>query len=118
MSITFNIPLGTWHMANYSFVISHAVGLEETSEKPAEPQQYNRKKGEECKPCESKMRIRNSVDIQKFSSYSEKIFQKIMTGLPKVIFGLTLRGTEGNGGERREKNWRREEAIIVPNVFS
>lgn len=49
-------------MANYSFVISHAVGLEETSEKPDEPQQCKRKQGEKCKPCESKMRIRNSVD--------------------------------------------------------
>lgn len=64
MSITFNTPLGMWHMANYSFVISHAAGLEETSEKPAEPQQCNRKRGEECKPRESKMRIQNSIEKQ------------------------------------------------------
>lgn len=57
MSITFNTPLRTWHMANYNFVISHGVVLEETSEKPAEPQQCNRKKGGKCKPCESKVRI-------------------------------------------------------------
>lgn len=62
MSVTFNSPLGMWHMANYSFVISHAAGLEETFEKPAEPQQWNRKRGEECKPCESKMRIQKSIE--------------------------------------------------------
>lgn len=44
MSITFNTPLRTWHMTNYNFAISHGVVLEETSEKPAEPQQCNRKK--------------------------------------------------------------------------
>lgn len=48
MRITFNIPLGTWHMANYSFVMSHAVDLEEASEKPSEPLQSNRKNAEEC----------------------------------------------------------------------
>lgn len=62
MSITFNTPLGMWHMANYSFAISHAAGLEETSEKPAEPQQWYRERGEECKPCESKMRIQKSIE--------------------------------------------------------
>lgn len=89
MSITFNTPSGMWHMANYSFVISHAAGLEETFEKPAEPQQCNRKRGEECKPCESKMRIQKSI---------RKKFQQILMGHLKVLFGLTLRGMgEGSG---------------------
>lgn len=58
-----------WHMANYSFVISHAAGLEETSEEPAEPQQWNRKKGEECKPCESKMRIQKPIEKKNSSKF-------------------------------------------------
>lgn len=83
MSIAFITPLGMWHMANYSFVINHAAGLEETSEKPAEPQQCNRKRGEECKPCESKMRIPKSIEKKKF--------QQIVIRHLRVLFGLTLR---------------------------
>lgn len=91
MSITFNTPLGMWHVANYSFVISHAAGLEETSEKPADPQQCNRKRGEECKPCESKMRIQKAIEKKKF--------QQILIHHLRVLFGITLRGV-------REGSWR------------
>lgn len=96
MSITFNTPLGMWHMANYSFVISHAAGLEETSEKPAKPQQCNRKRGEECKPCESKMRIQNS--IEKWENFPVNL-----TGHLRVLFGLTLRGMRERSGRAVKK---------------
>lgn len=95
MSITFNTPLGMWHMANYSFVISHAAGLEETSEKPAEPLQCNRKRGEECKPCESKVRI------PKFNR--KKKFHQILICHLKVLFGLILRGMREQSGRAVKK---------------
>lgn len=105
MSITFNTPLGMWHMANYSFVISHAAGLEETSEKPAEPLQCNRKRGEECKPCESKVRIpkfnRKKKNPSNFDLPSESF---IWANLERH------ERTEWKGSEE-EKNWRGEEAI-------
>lgn len=105
MSITFNTPLGMWHMANYSFAISHAAGLEETSEKPAEPQQWYRERGEECKPCESKMRIQKSI---------EKKIQQILIGHVRVFIWATLERHERREwkGSEEEKNWGGEEAIF------
>lgn len=105
MSITFNTPSGMWHMANYSFVISHAAGLEETFEKPAEPQQCNRKRGEECKPCESKMRIQKSIGKKipaNFNGPSESF----------IWANLERHGRREWKGSVEETNWIGEEAII------
>lgn len=105
MSITFNTPLGMWHMANYSFVISHAAGLEETFEKPAEPQQCKRKRGEECKPCESKMRIQKSIGKKipaNFDGTSEGF----------IWANLERHERRKRKGNEEKTNWRGEEAII------
>lgn len=103
MSITFNTPLGMWHMANYSFVISHAAGLEETSEKPAEPQQCNTERGEECKPGESKMRIQKSI---------EKNFPANFYWPSESFIWANLERHERREwkGSEEEKTWRGEEA--------
>lgn len=92
-------------MANYSFVISHAAGLEETSEKPAEPQQWNRKRGEECKPCESKTRFQKSIEKKIPTNFDWPSESFIWANLEKH------ERREWKGSEE-EKNWRGEEAII------
>lgn len=77
-------------MVNYSFVISHAVGLEETSEKPAVLRQFNRK-GWRVQT----LSIQNAIDKRE-----KKIFQGIIIAHPKVIFGLISRGIgRGRGGQ-------------------